>query len=78
MRYVLRRVLLGVGAALLTLGVGVFIIGQQALHVIVSFGVEEEKARNAAFAAFGGGVLMAAFGAGVLAAAMPGHRAKPA
>ncbi|MDX2130727.1 MAG: hypothetical protein SFY69_01585 [Planctomycetota bacterium] len=74
MRYVLRRIMLGLGAMLLVAGIGVVLVGQQILHVIVSFGIEEEKARNGAFAAFGGGIFLAAVGAGLLAAAAPGHR----
>ena len=71
----MRRAALGLGAMLFMLGTGVCILGHEALRVIISFGVEEEKARQGAMMALGAGVVLAAFGAGLFAAAAPGTRA---
>lgn len=71
----MRRAALGLGAMLFVLGTGVCILGHEALRVIISFGGEEEKARQGAMMALGAGVVLAAFGAGLFAAAAPGTRA---
>jgi len=76
MRSIVRRLLLGLGMMLLVAGVGIFLIGHELLRMVISFGVEDEAARENVFKAFGGGVVLCALGAGVLAAALPAVRAR--
>lgn len=69
-----RRAGLGLGAMLFVLGTGICILGHEALRIIISFGVEEEKTRHGAMMALGAGVVIAAFGAGLFAASAPSTR----
>lgn len=68
---ILRRLALGLGAALLIAGIGTFLGGHEALHVIISFGNDDPAQREKILGAFKGGTFLAALGAALLGFALP-------
>lgn len=74
MRYLIRRLLLGFGALLLTAGIGLFLVGHELLHALIAYAVENKEQGENAFKALAAGVVLGALGMGVLAAALPSPR----
>ncbi len=71
MRSIFRRVAIGAGSMLIVAGIGLYLVGHDALRYVISFNVEDPAAREKVFGAFGAAVFLAAIGAGILMTALP-------
>jgi hypothetical protein len=71
MKAFMRRMVIGLGAMLFVVGVGVFIVGHELLRVLISFAVEDQQQRENVIKAFGAGIVLAALGAGLLGVGLP-------
>lgn len=66
-----RRLMLGLGAALLVAGLSSFVFVHELVHVLVSFGEEDPAKRQQALGVFKVGGLAATIGAGLIGIALP-------
>ncbi|MFA6046530.1 MAG: hypothetical protein WC718_16215 [Phycisphaerales bacterium] len=66
-----RRLLLGLGAAMLAAGLGAFIIGHETLHVVISFGQDDPAQRDKLLGLFKAGAVAFTLGAGLIGIALP-------
>lgn len=66
-----RRLLLGLGAAMLAASLGAFVIGHESLHVIISFGQDDPAQRDKLLGLFKAGTVAATLGAGLIGVALP-------